>query len=223
MMDNLTEKKPCCTPSPAWRDAAPVGSLLPVSSTQASLRNSTRGSTAGMKKLEGGDFLMGTDSEMAWPGDGEGPMRKVHVSPFYLDVCAVSNQQFSEFVEATGYVTETEKFGWSYVFQNEVPAKARGAAQGTAAGAEWWTGVEGACWRRPEGPGSNIRKRIEHPVVHISWNDASAYCQWAGKRLPTEAEWEYAARGGLEQNIYPWGNELIPNGKHRCNIWQGKL
>ncbi len=166
---------------------------------------------------------MGTDSPLAWPGDGEGPVRKVQVAPFLIDICAVNNAQFQEFVEATVYATEAERFGWSYVFYKDVTGKARKATQGVAAGTEWWVGIEGACWKRPEGPGSNIRKRLDHPVVHISWNDAQAYSQWAGKRLPTEAEWEYAARGGLEQKIYPWGDELTPHGKHVCNIWQGKF
>jgi formylglycine-generating enzyme required for sulfatase activity len=181
-----------------------------------------------MKYLEGGTFLMGTESADAWPGDGEGPVREVLLAPFYLDICAVSNAQFAEFVDATHYVTQAETFGWSYVFHKFVTGKAKQAAQGVAGGAEWWIGVEGAHWKRPEGPGSNLRKREDHPVVHISWNDARAFCAWAGKRLPSEAEWEYAARGGLEQKTYPWGDELTPRGKggkaqHMCNIWQGKF
>jgi formylglycine-generating enzyme required for sulfatase activity len=176
-----------------------------------------------MRKLDGGAFLMGNESTLAFPGDGEGPVREVVVNPFYIDVCAVSNAEFEKFVDATGYVSEAEEIGWSYVFYREVTAKAKKAVQGRAAGTEWWLGVEGACWKRPEGPGSNVRKRGDHPVVHISWRDANAYCEWIGKRLPTEAEWEFAARGGLEQKVYPWGDELTPGGKHRCNIWQGKF
>jgi len=177
-----------------------------------------------MIRLEGGAFLMGTESPDAWPQDGEGPVREVTVSPFYLDACAVTNRQFESFVSATGYKTEAEVFGWSYVFHLLIPKTVLKKGQVRALeGFNWWLGVKGACWRRPDGPGTNIRKRLDHPVVHISWNDASAFCAWAGKRLPTEAEWEFAARGGLAQKAYPWGDELTPGGRHRCNIWQGEF
>jgi formylglycine-generating enzyme required for sulfatase activity len=89
--------------------------------------------------------------------------------------------------------------------------------------APWWREVEGACWYQPEGPGSSIDTRADHPVVHVSWHDAMAYCRWAGARLPTDAEWECAARGGLHQNRFAWGDDLTPNGQHRCNIWQGRF
>lgn len=177
-----------------------------------------------MVKLPGGTFLMGTDHPEAWAQDGEGPVREVTVSSFYLDICAVTNRQFEAFVNATGYKTEAEAFGWSYVFHLLIPKKVmKKGKHRPLEGLNWWLGVEGASWRRPEGPGTNIRKRLDHPAVHISWNDATAYCAWAGKRLPTEAEWEYAARGGQVQKIYPWGDELTPGGKHRCNIWQGEF
>ncbi|WP_412104907.1 formylglycine-generating enzyme family protein [[Kitasatospora] papulosa] len=176
----------------------------------------------GMVLLPGGVFLMGTEDPEGFRADGEGPVREVRVSPFRIDAHAVSNRRFAEFVSATGHVTEAERFGWSYVFAGFLPAALRRGA-GRPEGTPWWCGVEGARWDAPEGPGSGIEDRGDHPVVHVSWNDARAYSRWAGARLPTEAEWEYAARGGLEQARYPWGDELTPGGEHRCNIWQGRF
>ena len=171
---------------------------------------------------------MGEDGPQARPEDGEGPVRLERVAPFRIAATAVTNREFSVFVEATNYVSEAEKWGWSYVFHRHLTEKARRAARGTAGTAPWWIGVEGACWRAPEGPGSNIKKRLDFPVVHVSWHDAQAFCGWAGVRLPSEIEWEYAARGGLERQVYVWGNELTPKGKngkpqHRMNVWQGKF
>ncbi|HKP97562.1 MAG TPA: formylglycine-generating enzyme family protein [Fibrobacteria bacterium] len=172
-----------------------------------------------MVRLEGGDFLMGSDQGHGRPSDGEGPVREVRLKPFFLDACAVTNRRFAAFVEATGHVTEAEKLGWSFVFAGLLPddfPPTRAVAR-----TPWWRVVEGAHWKRPTGPQSTLEAREDHPAVHISWNDAEAYCRWAGGRLPTEAEWEYAARGGLVRKNYPWGDELTPDGKHLCNIWQG--
>ena len=171
-----------------------------------------------MVYLRGGPFLMGSDVP-SFPADGEGPVREVTLTPFWMDKYAVTNADFKRFVEATGYQTEAERYGWSFVFhlflpQDHPPTQA-------VATAPWWRQVHGAAWSRPEGPHSSVAGRMDHPVIHISWHDAHAYATWVDKRLPSEAEWEYAARGGLEGALYPWGDRLVPNKKHRCNIWQG--
>jgi sulfatase modifying factor 1 len=136
----------------------------------------------------------------------------------------VTNSDFAGFVDATGYRTESELFDWSFVFWMHLPSdRLDELIEDTVAAAPWWCKVPGASWQHPEGPGSHVADRPEHPVVHVSWNDAVAYAKWAGAALPTEAQWEYAARGGLEQKLYPWGDHLTPEGQHRCNIWQGEF
>lgn len=168
--------------------------------------------------------MMGTDYAQGFPGDGEGPVRPVTLSPFAIDTFPVTNTDFAAFVQATGYQTDAERFGWSFVFWSHIPEdRFEQLVEDTAGPAPWWCKVPGACWRTPEGPGSQIEDRLRHPVVHVSWNDAAAYAAWAGRALPTEAQWEYAARGGLEQKLYPWGDELTPQSRHLCNIWQGKF
>ena len=206
----------CCAPSAEERQN-------PRTTAQATIaRTATpRRAPRDMAYIPGGPFLMGTDDPIAFPADGEGPAREVRVSPFYIDRTSVTNAQFGRFVRATRYTTEAERYGWSFVFHLFVhPRLARKVSQAVA-NAQWWWKIDGANWRRPEGPGSGVSRRMDHPVTHVSWNDAQAYCRWAGKRLPTEAEWEMAARGGLDARRYAWGDDLTPGGRHMCNIWQG--
>ena len=203
--------KTCCAPERCGSEKK---------SETAEITQTNNISNDGMVRLSGGSFLMGTEIRDGLLADGEGPIREVTLNPFLIDVTPVTNAQFAQFIEATGYRTEAEQFGWSYVFEKHITPE---LVSGRAVGTPWWCKVDGADWRHPEGPQSHINDRANHPVVHVSWNDAQAYCQWAGKRLPTEAEWEYAARGGLVQKLYPWGDELTPDGKHLCNIWQGEF
>lgn len=229
-MAEAKDSKGCCTPQ-GRSSGEEASSCMSGQKTElgAPIANNidfaNEGSTEGMVLLEGGTFSMGTDDADGWPEDGEGPIREVTLNPFYLDRTTVTNAQFTAFVEATGYVTEAEKFGWSYVFLGQLSnSKQRKLRESnTVKGLQWWYAIDGAYWQKPEGSGSNIKKRAEHPVVHVSWSDAIAYSRWAGKRLAREAEWEFAARGGLVRQKYCWGDELTPQGKHRCNIWQGRF
>lgn len=207
-------RAPCCAPGGGGASAA----APPVRSARAE-----RFAFA-FARVPGGLYELGADGEAGVPGDGEGPLRQVELEAFAMGSAAVTNAEFSAFAAATGYRTEAERAGWSLVFHRLVPPRiARTRAKARVAEAPWWWKVEGACWRWPFGRGSHIRDRLDHPVVHVSWNDAAAYCAWAGVRLPTEAEWEAAARGGLPRARYPWGDDLTPAGRHMCNIWQGEF
>ena len=166
---------------------------------------------------------MGNDASDAVAGDGEGPARPVSVSAFAIAPATVTNREFAAFVRATRHTTAAERHGSSFVFDRQLAQAPRDAARQVAAGLPWWVPVEDACWQRPEGPGSHLRERPDHPVVHVSWNDALAYCDWAQVRLPTEAQWECAARGGLEGQRFAWGDELMRDGVPRCQVWRGEF
>ena len=170
--------------------------------------------------ISGGLFEMGA-RKSTYPVDMDSPRRKVRLSPYAISPLSVSNADYARFVEATGYRTIAEREGWSFVFHLLLANPARYFEH--PPGLRWWRKVEGACWSAPEGPGSDWHDRTDHPVVQVSWFDAIAYCRWAGLRLPTEAEWECAARGGLQSRKFPWGNELTPGGRHAMNVWQGSF
>ncbi len=173
-----------------------------------------------MVALPGGEFVMGDDSAWSYPADGEGPARAVTVAPFEIDIHAVTNERFTSFVAATGYRTDAERYGWSFVFAGLLPEDFPDT-QGVA-DAPWWRQVWRADWCHPEGPGSDVATRGDHPVVHVSARDARAFATWSGKRLPDEMEWEYAARAG-SRSTFPWGEELEPDGRHMANVWQGQF
>jgi len=166
-------------------------------------------------------FRMGDDSVWAYPGDGEGPVHDVALDAFRIDRFAITNHAFSRFVDATDWTTDAERFGWSFVFGGLLPDDFPDTR--AVVGTEWWRQVRGASWRRPEGPQSDLAGRDDHPVVQVSWRDAAAYCRWTGTRLPTEAEWERAARGGRAGTVFPWGDDLEPSGEHRMNVFQGSF
>lgn len=223
----------CCTPGRESQNSEPsqsCNSSSPSAFATSPIIPSDSSLLADLKlqEIPVGTFLMGTDDEAGFPDDDEGPIRSVTVPQFRIGRYTVTNAIFARFVEATGYITESERFGWSFVFHLLVSrnARKRGDVQ-QVPGLEWWRAVSGASWNHPEGRGSHIRDRQDHPVVHVSHNDATAFCTWATATtnaaitLPTEEQWERAARGGLEQKRYVWGDDLTPEGVHMCNIWQG--
>ena len=217
----------CCSNLPS-RFQSTLHSIEEFDSTAVSLE--------GMVDIPGGSFVMGGDS--LWGRADEFPHHPVGVSSFYMDEHEVTNKQFREFIGATGYLTMAErKPDWEELKKQLPPGTPKPPDDVLVATSlvfkqtdypvsldnptVWWTWMPGANWRHPEGAGSSIEGKDDYPVVHLSWEDAAAYAKWAGKRLPTEAEWEYAARGGNKNTIYPWGNELINEGKAKANSWEG--
>ncbi len=179
-----------------------------------------------MIRIQGGTFRMGSDRHYR----EEAPVRQVAVDPFWMDPCTVTNAQFAAFVAATGHVTVAERALNAADYPGAKPGLLVPGALvfhmtdgpvDTGFVSNWWSYVPGACWRHPEGPGSDLTGRDDYPVVQVAFEDAAAYAVWAGKELPTEAEWEFAARGGLDGAEFVWGDELNPGGRWMANTWQG--
>ena len=209
----------CCAPSRGG-DSAEIASLAPETGIQGDIQV---GAGAGVHlrdcvPIPGGTALLGTNRPEI-PGDFEAPQIKRRVKDFWCERGATSVAQFRRFVQATGYVTLAERLGWSFVFHTHVPEENADALG--VMGLEWWRRIDGATWDRPQGP-HGAPARDEMPVTHIAWEDARRFAAWAGGRLPREVEWEHAARGGLGDVIYPWGDQ-DPNDQDftPCNIWQG--
>ena len=215
-----------------------VPARFSATSVDSSLKFNGDTSVKGMVFIKGGTFMMGGDNAQA--SADEYPKHKVQLNSFWMDATEVTNAEFAKFVKATHYITTAEKKpDWEEMKKTLPPGTPRPPDSLLVAASlvfhqtsgpvdlndysQWWSWVKGADWKHPAGPGSNIEGKENYPVVQVSWYDAMAYCKWSGKRLPTEAEWEFAARGGLENNIYPWGNEPINEGKPKANSWGGKF
>lgn len=211
-MNKDPSQNSCCTPVRTGQRSTLTQNIQPAGTVDG-----VRGAAS---PIPGGQGFVGT-RVAGIPDDGETPLRTTRIKPFRMGPTTVTNGQFEDFVRDTGYITEAEQFGWSFVFWAQVPAHV-GPTQ-SAPAVEWWRRVEGANWRDINGPDTMAEAwQPDHPVVQVSWNDARAYCKWAGGRLPSEAEWEHAARGGLGDVPFPWGDTEPNDTDHTpCNIWQG--
>lgn len=209
-------KKGCCTPG-RGQQRTPETNRVHIQKTKQ------KHTEVRFNNIPGGTAYLGTNTTAGYKADYETPQLKKEVSPYQIDQYAVTNWDFQRFIDQTGYITDGEKFGWSFVFHLFLSDEAKREMKQVVDNTPWWCVVEGASWKHPFGPGSGIEGIMDHPVVHVSWNDASAYCKWTGTRLPSELEWEHAARGGTIDKIHPWGNELIVDGEYQCNTWQGKF
>lgn len=185
-----------------------------------SLPQPSGGKPVDVIRVAGGRSFVGTDRPEI-PQDGEGPEREVTLADFGLEAQTVTVARFAEFVAATGYVTEAERFGWSAVFFGDEAHLKSAAAIGS--NLPWWHRIDEANWRQPEGLGSTIDDRLDHPVTQVSWADANAFASWVGGRLPSEAEWEHAARGGAHKQRFPWGEQEPDDQTILANIWQGQF
>lgn len=219
-MTAADESSSTCGPSCT---CAPTSGRIPLPARQDAVPGALPGDhVIEQAHVPAGVFAMGDATGDRNRGDGEIPVHDVRLPAFDIDATTVTNADFARFVAATHYETDAERFGFSAVFHLALAAPPADV-MGPAAGTPWWLGVRGADWRHPGGRNSDVTDRAEHPVVHVSWNDAMAYCAWAGRRLPTEAEWERAARGGLDGAKYPWGDDEVDAGGWRANIWQGRF
>ncbi len=203
--------KTCCPPRTHATLVAPSRIAITKRST----------ATFELCSIPGGTALVGTDHPFI-PIDEESPGRHKEMQPFRMMQTTVTNAMFKAFIADTGYITDAQRYGWSFVFYqqlgpNQPPLQ-------TTMGSEWWCKVDGACWNQINGPDTAEPVQDDHPVVHVSWNDAKAFADWAGGRLPTESEWEHAARGGLGDVAFPWGNQEPDDLNFQpCNIWQGSF
>lgn len=198
----------CCAPNSGRSASASLPSFAPDRPRE----------TVDAVLVAGGHSFVGTANPVITI-DGESPERPVRLSDYFLEATTVTVERFAQFISATNYVTEAEQFGWSSVFVG----RDNGPGEAVGTGLSWWHRVEGANWRQPEGPDSTVKDRMTHPVTQVSARDAEAFALWVGGRLPSEAEWEHAARGGSKRRRFPWGDEEPGDDAILCNIWQGNF